>query len=208
MIRDVLSQPEHGGSFVKRMSNGEWHALFVRDVLGRLVWTPEPSLGAGCPFNDTSVPLDFKEDSVAPMPWHWTRQDFVDALNLWIEEAPRSLETTFKKLYPRMEPAMVPYLYSRSVRASISDDELLKVIESLTDPTVEAGLRTGVIARLAEFGVTPIPHIALFTEIYHQARDGIELRRWQPVETLTHGWMRDGRALIPSEVTVKSTSKR
>ena len=207
MFRDVLSQPDHGGAFVKRLSNGEWKPLFIRDVLGRLVWTPEPTLAEGNPFNDTSVVLDFKEDSRAPMPWHWSRQQFVDALSQWIEESPRSLETTFKRLYPRMEPMMVPYLHVEAVRASMGDSELLKVIDSLSEAGIDTKLRQAVLTKLEDVGVMPIPNIELFTEIYHQAASGSDLRRWQPVEVISHGWMRDGRALIKSEVAAKSSKK-
>lgn len=199
-LKTVLSQPDHGGRFAVRHDSGVWLALFHRDALGRLVWTPRPDINAPCPFNETSELLDFKEDSKIGMPWDWTRKDLVKAIRYWLSEAPPEIASELSRLYPRGEPTMLPYLFANPIMASESDKDLLRVIETLEESAVDVSLRKRVLSKLELLGVTPIPPIGRFVPNYHEPEEGFDPVEWQPVEDAQVGWMRDGQALIKSIV--------
>lgn len=200
-FKPVLSQPDHGGRFCVRHASGQWLPLFHRDAIGRLVWTPEPNDDPNQPFNASSVLLDFKEDSPIAKDWDWTRKDLIVHIRKWLSEAPPELAKDLSRLYPRGEPKMLPLVFEVPVNASISDDEILKVIKSLDDEGVSNDLKTEVIGKLEALGVRPIPSIGRFCEAYHCPVDDFSPTSWQPVEDVDIGWMRDGRTLIKTTVT-------
>jgi hypothetical protein len=203
MFRDVLSHPDHGGAFVARSKDGEWRALFHRDALSRLVWTPEPNFSPSYPFNGSSRILDFKEDSRVPMSWHWTRTDMLAAIREWMESAPAGLIATFQRLYPRGEPQMVPYLFEPRVNHSAQDHDVLKAIRELDSPEVGDSLKQAVISKLDSMGVIQIPEIGRYCPEYHEATEDFSPVQWQPVTDLRVGWMRDGRCLVKTVVGTK-----